>query len=352
MVATILTLQYLISLSSPFLERWLFHGGDYTDLKALQDLENRLLTRRDLQQFLEVILAAVCERLQAPAAFLAALGDEKLEMIVAVGDRHLLQQAPSGDELLQVVTQNHIPQELFTWGRFHLVPLFEENGATRKLSGLIGIPQADRPILDESNQEALAVLTERAGLALRDWRVQKRIFASLQDLSPQVELIQRLRAAARYDGATLLQEDEAQLEQEKLLRWTREALSHYWGGPRLTESPLLQLGVVRKAIQAGESPANALRAILRDAIDNVRPQGERRFTAEWILYNILEMKFVEGRKVREIASRLAMSEADFYRKQRVAIEEVAKSIADMENQILLDRQLIQASANPIPSHEV
>jgi hypothetical protein len=44
------------------------------------------------------------------------------------------------------------------------------------------------------------------------------------------------------------------------------------------------------------------------------------------------MKFVEGRKVREIALRLAMSEADLYRKQRVAIEAVAKVIADMEVQ--------------------
>ncbi len=37
----------------------------------------------------------------------------------------------------------------------------------------------------------------------------------------------------------------------------------------------------------------------------------------WILYNILEMKFLEGKKVREVAMRLAMSEADLYRKQRV-----------------------------------
>jgi hypothetical protein len=42
------------------------------------------------------------------------------------------------------------------------------------------------------------------------------------------------------------------------------------------------------------------------------------------------LKFLEGRKVREIAMRLAMSEADLYRKQRVAIEAVAGTIIDME----------------------
>jgi hypothetical protein len=64
----------------------------------------------------------------------------------------------------------------------------------------------------------------------------------------------------------------------------------------------------------------------------MRPEGERRFTTEWTLFNILEMKFIEGRKVREVASRLAMSEADLYRKQRIAVEAVARHILEMELQ--------------------
>ena len=67
-------------------------------------------------------------------------------------------------------------------------------------------------------------------------------------------------------------------------------------------------------------------------IERVRPEGDRRFTAEWILYNILELKFLEGRKVREVAMRLSVSEADLYRKQRVAIEAVASAIVEMESQ--------------------
>jgi hypothetical protein len=42
------------------------------------------------------------------------------------------------------------------------------------------------------------------------------------------------------------------------------------------------------------------------------------------------MKFIEGRKVREVAGRLAMSEADLYRKQRIAVEAVAHAIIAME----------------------
>jgi hypothetical protein len=76
--------------------------------------------------------------------------------------------------------------------------------------------------------------------------------------------------------------------------------------------------------------ANALRSLLRKAVDQVKPKGDRKFTTEWILYNILEMKFIEGRKVRDVAARLAMSEADLYRKQRVAVEAVARAILEME----------------------
>jgi hypothetical protein len=93
----------------------------------------------------------------------------------------------------------------------------------------------------------------------------------------------------------------------------------------------MKLRVVRMLVDDYDgNTSNALRALLRKAVDQVKPDGDRRFTSEWILYNILEMKFIEGRKVREVAGRLAMSEADLYRKQRVAVEAVARAILDME----------------------
>ena len=131
----------------------------------------------------------------------------------------------------------------------------------------------------------------------------------------------------------MLASDDSLGEEETPTLWVKEALTHYWGGPRLTGSPLLSYRIVQDALKDHDgNQANALRGILRRAIEQVRPDGERRFTADWILYNILDMKFVEGKKVREIAMRLAMSEADLYRKQRVAIESVARAISEMENQ--------------------
>jgi hypothetical protein len=124
----------------------------------------------------------------------------------------------------------------------------------------------------------------------------------------------------------------------------KEALGHYWGGPRLTESPLLGLRIVRDAMEDHDGNAvNALRSILMRSIDKTRPEGERRFTAEWMLYNILELKFLQGRKVRDVAMRLAMSEADLYRKQKVAIESVARAMAEMEREATMSTQIESSS---------
>ena len=65
---------------------------------------------------------------------------------------------------------------------------------------------------------------------------------------------------------------------------------------------------------------------------------------EWVLYNILELKFLQGRRVREIARRLAMSESDLYRKQRIAIEAVSQTLAEMERE-----ELSNGNAAPLPS---
>ena len=123
------------------------------------------------------------------------------------------------------------------------------------------------------------------------------------------------------------------LSLDELPQIIKEALRDYWGGPKLTNSPLLRLRVVERALAEHDgNTANALRAVLREAVERIRPEGQRKFTAEWLLYNILELKFLQGQKVRDVAVRLAVSEADLYRKQRVALEELAQSMLEMERE--------------------
>ena len=344
MVATLLVMQYTITMVAPVWERLLFYGGAGDNLRLVQILEERLITSSDLRQFLESILSAICDRLQVDTAFVIAMVPRGSEMVVTIGDAHQLQQENLSEELLEVVTQNNIngisnadTKRMFTWGDFWLTPLFEastsDNGDETPLLGLLGSERLPEGIPDEEQLFALETLAERAALALSDRAQQQKVFSSLEALNPQVDWIQRLRAASSYDGAEVLTSSQEVPTNGELARWVKEALSHYWGGPKLSKSPLLRLRVVQERIDEHEGiSVNALRAILKGAIEQVRPEGKRRFTTEWLLYNILEMKFMEGRKVRDVATRLAMSEADLYRKQRVAIEAVAQAIIEMEDE--------------------
>ena len=90
----------------------------------------------------------------------------------------------------------------------------------------------------------------------------------------------------------------------------------------------------RYAQESGQVPAKALRSVLYRAIEALKPpEGRRNLTTkEWILYNILEMKFIKGLRITQIAMRLSMSESDLYRKQRAAIDAVAKVLASMEDE--------------------
>ena len=336
MVISLLLLQHFITLLRRPIERVFFYGQDRQDVVRLQLLEERLLTTGDLKQFIESVLNAFCDITGIQAAFVAVMGGDGLELEVAVGAEDPLRG--SEDLPAVLVTDQRVDFDevgsVFIWDSYWLLPLRAPEGG--EVIGLLGMrARAAEPDFDPEELAVLAESARRVTVAISDRLLQREVFAAVDRLVPEVETIQRMRAAGRYMGA----ESMAALTSEgDLVHWVRGALGHYWGGPRLTESPLLRLRVVRQAMDEHQgNPVNALRAILRQAIEHVRPEGERRFTGEWILYNILEMKFLQGRKVRDIAMRLAVSEADLYRKQRIAIEAVAKAIAEMERQAAAQR---------------
>ncbi len=339
MVGTILLMEYLITMQSRFWERWLFYGNDKADLDLLRLVEERLLTRNDLKQFLEMVVAAVRDRTQASGAYVAALNGNGLELVIENGRTALmLEDGSETGELMQMVSAGESLPALFRWGDDYLVPLLDsgvdEGG---QLLGLLGISGIRPEELSEGQMRSLEILAERAAMALRDRRVQHNIFQSLEALTPEVEMIQKIRAAGRYANTPAALEQPVDTPHQELVQLVKDALTHYWGGPKLTQSPLMKLTVVQEAMEAHDgNQANALRSVLKEAIYRVRPEGEKRFTGEWILYNILEMKFLEGKKVREIALRLAMSEADLYRKQRIAVEAVAKAIQEMESEAAVE----------------
>lgn len=330
MILSILVMEYLITIFSPIWERWLFFGNDRQEIEIITELSDRLMTRNDLKQFLEAVLAAIRDRFRSKSVFIAAFEKESLTMVVRSGDTQYLEDGHLNESILPAMINHGTSTDVFRWGNLLLLPLFEQRAEERVLIGILGMDQDPREDFDEDDKQVLVLLSDRIVLALINRNLQMDVYKKAQELSPQFEQFQKMRVESRFPTAEDLVETDFSVPDD-MLNMVKEALTHFWGGPKLMESPLLKLQIVRNALEGnGQNPTNALRAVLKSAIESVKPEGDRKFTGEWILYNILELKFLQGKKVREVASKLAMSEADLYRKQRVAIEAVARIMIDME----------------------
>jgi hypothetical protein len=351
-VGVILLVQLGIELTKPLLDRALYQQ-DYPEVAWIRELANRLLTTTDIRQFLENVLTALCELLRVETAFIAVIDDGKPHLEVVCGSLEqdavdeVLPEAWRVSSAIQGGNGIDLPEvsslerygELFVWDGYWLAPLRTKRQGV--FVGVVGIAaRAHVPDLTPQEQEGMDTLLSQAATALEDRQIQQGIFGALEQLIPEIEDIQRRRGVVHYVGEQALSGFDL-VEAPEFNRWVRDALSHYWGGPKLTASPLLSLRVVERAV--GENEGNVikgLRIVLEQAIERLRPDGKRQMTApEWILYNILELKFLQGRKVREVALRLAMSESDLYRKQRVAIEAVAQTLAEMEREALNNQAL-------------
>ncbi|WP_420642722.1 hypothetical protein [Candidatus Leptofilum sp.] len=345
LVATVMLVEWAIHAYKRPLER-LFQLNNDPDVRTIQRLSERLLTTRDLQQFLESILAATCEALRTPTSFVAAITPEgpQVEAVVGPLDEpgEILQDA-DWRQLAQTAESNNGDSgdaleavgEFFVWRNYWIRPL--RSRQHKLVLGILGIrARSDEPDLSEEEDEIFGRLLNQAAQALEDRILQQEVFATVEGLLPQIIAIQQRRSEAAFGGLPVLAQESPAgspvVHDPEFNSMVRDALTHYWGGPKLTTSPLMRLQIVQEAMAEHENnPTKALRAILNNAIELQKPEGERNMTtAEWILYNILELKFVQGQRVRDVARRLAMSESDLYRKQRVAIENVARAIGTME----------------------
>src|SRR5688572_4885272 len=116
MVVTVLLFEHAVTLFAPLWERALFFGGDRGELLLFQNVEERLLTRGDLRQFLETVLAAVRDHLQSPCAFVAALDDVELSLSVVAGNRALLENKDLDEALRMLNSNGEKGRHEFTWG--------------------------------------------------------------------------------------------------------------------------------------------------------------------------------------------------------------------------------------------
>lgn len=338
-VGIILLWQWFVALALPWLEKKLIYADEDDDhLAKLQDLSARLLTRADLSQLLEAILASSCDYLQVNTAFVVGMNDTTPDLISAVGAAR-----PSSkwledevETLRDLLSANPSEQVIQKWHSYWMTALnssrITRSGGEPQIIGMLGI-QARSSEVDFTADEwsAFRKQTHQAAEALDDLLLQSEIYAALEGLLPQISMT-RTRAAEvefrpGYAGHTSIG-----LDREQFLEQVKAALKHYWGGPGLTGSRLLDLPAVRQVMKENDDiPARALRAVIQQAIDKQKPEGEQKMLSpEWTIYNILSLRFIERHKVRDVAIRLALSEPDLYRKQRIAIEAVADTLLEMQ----------------------
>lgn len=346
-VALILLWQWFINSSLPWIERRLIYNNENDQTYKLQKLSERYFSRYDLIQLLEAILEASCDYLRVNRSFIISLAENKLEMIQSIGDVDLPNiQTPEEIDHLKTLFASNDDNEVInlqTWEGYWLLPLYSQrindtnNGNHHLLIGLMGIEaRPDTNLLTDEERETVHIWVHRASRALDDLMLQIEIYAALEGLLPQVLITREDTIDIEYrPGRTRKTLTTPTLDRTQIIDQVQAALRHYWGGPGLTRSRLLELKVVRKYQHEQEiTPMQALRDILNQVIEQLRPEGERNMKSpEWTLYNILHLRFLEKRKAKDTAKRLYISEANLYRKQNVAIESIVDIIIEMEQQL-------------------
>jgi hypothetical protein len=333
---TILLMPVGISAVRPFMNR-LVYRQDLREVTWLQELDRRLLTPSDLEQFLENVLLQLVELLRVRCAFVVNAEGQDFALQAHCGQQEAARAFLEQHNLAPIIQRcQRDPEATLVFDEldgFALRPL-----CTQNRDAVLGLLVVERwptfPDVEEGVAPSVDSLIVQAEVALEDNHLQQGLFVALQQIMPDIERLQKRRQLMRYVTLLPRTADQRLVDDPAFGRWVKDALSHYWGGPKLTQSPLLNLAVVSQVQQETETDGvRALRAVLSRAIGALRPAGEQSMTAvEWTLYNILDLKFLQGLKMSEIAHRLAISESDLYRKQRAAIDEVARLLTQMEQQ--------------------
>ena len=343
-VAAVLLWQWFVSLSLPYIEKFfIYRSEDGGQITKLQTLSEKVLTHHDLSQLIAATTESICDYLRIDKAFVISLENGEPEFINQIGaldfsdedilmNRDLLQQTAS-------LPAAPFHAHYLEWHGFALIPLFsahvQADPARAVAIGVLGLLNSNERLKKEiqAPESFLHTFLDRVEKSLDDMRLQSEIYHLLEGLLPQFQMTRSRAAQVEYHQSQTASAGINPLpDRNELFEQVRAALRHYWGGSGITQSNLIKLQIVQSRMTSdADTSVHALRKLLEDAIATLKPAGERKMTSpEWTLYNILQLRFLEKKKVRDVARRLSMSEADLYRKQRVAILAVTDLILQQE----------------------
>ncbi len=343
MVMTVL-MPVFVTQVKPYLDA-LIYQQDHSEIDYLRSLPRNVFTRADLRALLENSLVAMCNPLGVKTGFIIAPGEDGFSVKAVWGSRRDVRRFVAEHPLDSLIPQLEVlPYDVsasldrgsfLVVGSFCLLPLRSPDDVFLGAIGFEATPEQLRQNggLSTEMRRMVTGLAHQIELALTMVQMQRQLFDALRGLTPEMQSLQEWssRLEQATPGTLHHIEDDILLHPD-FTQLVKEALTQLWGGPKLAESPLLGLRSVRRILlEQGGSPTRALQVVLRQAIANLRPDDQIDPSAqEWLLYNLLEGRFLRRQTVRDVAHRLAMSESDFYRKQRAAIEEVARQIMLIE----------------------
>lgn len=108
----------------------------------------------------------------------------------------------------------------------------------------------------------------------------------------------------------------------------KDALEHLHDIVHLGQHPLLDLLRPPGAMQGSIARAYELRRILLECIEQVRPKQKVTSARMRRAYDILELRYIEGLHYRDVMQELGLSQSQYHREQRHAIEAVATLLWD------------------------
>ena len=328
-VVSIILLEYLITVIMPYIERGGIVGLGKEDYAIYKEFQGMMVFKPELITYLEALTGALCDRFQARDGFFAVMDESGVfDPVIKTGESSW----KNLDEMLQKLPSDFQNQgDALYWDEIGvLIPVINHESDLDTFLGVLGLADLSPEYFPNGNKEILLDALEKARTVLWQRRYLTTAYQVLRTRTNEPAADSFHSGSVLNQNALLNEHAEADLTD--ITVWVKDALTHYWGGPRLSDSPLLKWKVVQDAAaENNDNEVNGLRSVLKKALEELRPEGERSTTGEWTLYNLIDYKFFEKMKVKDIVRRLSMSEADFYRKQKVAVEALSKVIVRMEN---------------------
>ncbi len=127
---------------------------------------------------------------------------------------------------------------------------------------------------------------------------------------------------------------------KRFLRQVQDLLQHFYDYPYLHDHPLVEK-LLPERDKTSRERVRALRSTVSDAITELKPKSRASFRSEAARsYNVLNLRYIEGWSVAEVAGELALSERQLHRYLRKAELDLAA--------ILWTRHLQQIESSGLP----